>query len=87
MKRTRRLSLLLLALVMSVLVAPEAFGGKPGGGVKKGGGSKANAAAAEYCDYYIYCNDGRDACCYGGLFDCWDACEWYCGGPCVYYGT
>ena len=86
MKSVRRLSFLVLALVMSVLVVPDAFGGKGGGGVGKrlkGPGAKAQ----EYCDYYIWCNDGRDACCYGDLGFCWDACEWYCGGPCVYYGT
>jgi hypothetical protein len=84
-----RLSVLLLALIVSVLTAPEAFGAKgtKAGGVKKVGSSDSQRLAASGCegyDYEISCNNGSGACCSGGLFDCWDACEWYCGGPCVY---
>ena len=83
--RLVRLSVLLCALVMSVLVVPEAFGAKAVGGVKKVGGSGAKVASdCVGYDYEISCNNGSGACCSGGLFDCWDFCDWYCGGPCVY---
>jgi hypothetical protein len=85
MKLTR-LSLLLFALVMAVLTVPNAFGAKinVGGGVKKVGHSQGLASGCEGWDYEISCSNGSGACCSGSLGGCWDACEWYCGGPCVY---
>jgi hypothetical protein len=89
MRKMTRLSLLLLALVMSALVVPDAFGGKGGG--KLGAGKHPHAgtgqAAAEYCDYYIWCYYiPATECCYGSFSDCYNDCVSLCGGPCDYYG-
>ncbi len=76
-----RLSMLLLVLGMSVLVVPDAFGGKGGGGsMQKGGGDSRNAEA---CLFYVYCYYTPDyAYCYGSASDCCSFCESLCGGPC-----
>jgi len=90
-----RLSLLLFALVMSVLTVPQAFGARKGGGrlvmsggrLGKGGHSKTQNKSAGGCDGYIYsisCSNGSGACCTGSLYDCWDFCDSYCGDSCVY---
>lgn len=81
-----RLSLLVFALVLSVLTAPDAFGAKGTGGVKKVGhsGSQTLASGCEGWDYEISCSNGSGACCSGSLGGCWDACESYCGETCVY---
>ena len=83
--RVKRLSLLLFALLVSVLVVPEAFGGKGGGGMGGNGKRLPGGKSAEYCDYYIYCYyTPITACCYGSFWDCYDECLRLCGGPCDY---
>jgi hypothetical protein len=79
--KVTRLSLLVIALLMSVLAAPQAFGGGDKGGGRFG---TPQSKSQEACDYYIYCNNGSTACCYGTLGECWDACESLCRGVCVY---
>ena len=82
MKLTR-LSLLLLALVVSVLAVPEAFGAKKGGSLSPGGSSETNAAMM--CEWFdIYCNGvWADECC-GTVNGCLVTCVDVCGGPCIY---
>jgi hypothetical protein len=84
MKLTRLL--LMLALVLSFAVAPEAFGAK-----KNGAGmlshSKHKSVAASDC-YDIYCGGSSpDASCCGSVGDCLDVCDGVCGvpsGTCIY---
>lgn len=79
-----RLSLLSLALVMSLLTVPGAFGkGRNGGGV--GSSLNKNSTACDG-DYYIWCYyEPIEACCYGSHDGCLGACEDLCGGPCDDY--
>ena len=90
MKLTR-LSLLLFALVMSVLTVPEAFGARDGvrgkgvGRVSKAKHSITHNKSSDYCDGFIYsitCSNGLGACCTGTRADCLDFCEWYCNESC-----
>lgn len=79
--RLTRLSLLLLALLMSSLAAPAAFGGGRHGG--KVGFLHTKAVSGDP-DYYIVCSDGRTAVCYGSQSACLQLCATYCKGPCTY---
>src|ERR1700761_3645732 len=87
-----RLSLLLLALVLTAAAVPEAFGAKAiGGGMKAGSRVASHATKGRgdvlACDaYWIQCNDGtQDGCC-ADFNSCFSYCESFCGGPCVYQG-
>lgn len=75
-----RLSVLVLAIAMSMLTVPDAIGkGKKGGALGPSANSKADCDG----DYYIYCYyEPIDACCYGSFEFCYGACTGLCGGPC-----
>ena len=85
MKLTRLL--LMLALVVSFLMAPEAFGAKKhsGGGALSHSRNKAHSAMD--C-YDVYCGGSSpDASCCGSVGDCLNFCDGVCGvpsGTCIY---
>lgn len=83
MKMTR-LSLLSLALVMSLVAAPSAFGKRPGGG---GVGSPSLSKNTTACDgYYSWCYyEPIESCCYADHDTCLAACGRMCGGTCDDY--
>ena len=72
MKKRTRLSLFLLALAMSALAVPEAFGA--------GGGGKVSAQSGKAVGYTIYCLDGRTTPCNNSYDYCVGYCDGYCGG-------
>lgn len=80
MKKTTRLSLLLL-LVASVTAAPEAFGAKKGSTLVASG---TESKAAAVCDWYdISCSNGTtDECC-GSSSSCGSYCAEVCGERCI----
>ena len=74
-----RVCLLLAALIVSFLAAPEAFAGKKG--LMVGGDGMTDA------DYNIYCSGNTDdpvsGTCSGTLEYCLGYCHGLCGRPCV----
>jgi hypothetical protein len=75
MKKRTRLSLFLLALVMSAVAAPEAFGLAKG----KGGRLIPHSGTTQVQGYQIDCGNG------GPLIPCsgsYDYCVGYCDGKC-----
>jgi hypothetical protein len=75
--KVTRLSLLMLALVASVIAAPEAFGAKMKGALGAGTQSQAD------CTWYsITCSNGKTDTCCGDVTSCLDYCSRVCGGPC-----
>jgi hypothetical protein len=88
MKLTR-LSLLVIAMLMSTLVGSQAFGG---GHHHHGGKMRAlpqGTKASQDCPYYVTCYNGllTRFCCYGSADTCLAFCEGACDGPCDYYGN
>ncbi len=85
MKLTRLL--LLLSLLVSLLVVPEAFGAKakPRGALSHSH-HKAKSMA-KVCEWFdIYCGGvWTDECC-GTVNGCLVSCVDTCGGPCIYRG-
>ncbi len=83
MKLTR-LSLLLLVLMVSFLVSPEAFGAK-GNTLHGKRGHHARIPNAKVCEWFdISCNDGSSDVCCGNVDSCLGYCSDVCGGPCIY---
>lgn len=76
MKMTR-LSMLLLALVMSLVAVPGAFGKGPVGGTVTD--QKANICGG---GMHFVCGSGDEICCYASDEHCLYACEVICDGPC-----
>lgn len=83
--KVTRLSLLLLSLVLTVLVAPEAFGAKRGhGGALRP--SKTPTASAYEC-FDIYCYGYLSGFCCGTVEECLGECDGVCNvtpGTCIY---
>ena len=80
--RLTRLSLLMLALVVSVLVAPQAFGAKRSRAALTP--AQTTSLAAE-C-YTVDCGDGRTTPCCNSVEYCLGYCYGYCGvapGTCI----
>ena len=83
--RLTRLTLLLLALMVSVVTAPEAFGAKPKEGTIRHSKAKSNSLAAQCFDVYCY-GYWADFCC-GSVDYCLGYCDGTCGvpqGTCIY---
>lgn len=72
-------SLLLLSIVTTLFAAPEAFGGKRGGGQI---GQSDNKCGGIY--FYCYYDEG-EGCCYRSSGECYNSCVSTCGGPCDWY--
>lgn len=56
------------------------------GAQAKGGGlTFSRGHSSETCEWYwISCSNGTSDSCCADLWSCWDYCESFCGGPCVY---
>ena len=84
MKLTRLL--LLLALMVSMLAAPEAFGAKTKRSSLRHPHRRSKIAAmAKACEWFdITCSDGStDECC-GSVDSCLGYCAEACGEDCIY---
>jgi hypothetical protein len=77
--------LLLLALVVSFMAAPQAFGSSKESGVMGSTGKGQGLKGA--CEWFwISCADGYyDECC-GSVGSCGSYCAEVCGEPCIYVG-
>jgi hypothetical protein len=75
-----------LALIVSMLAAPEAFGANPKGGTLHSSRAKQGFGAADAC-YTIDCGDGTGTSCCGSVDYCLGYCDGFCGtapGTCQY---
>jgi hypothetical protein len=85
-----RLSLLLLALILTAVAVPEAFGAKTMGGTlvsraKSGIHHPKRHGDVLACDWFwIQCSDGTSDSCCGDVSSCGSYCQTVCGGPCEY---
>ncbi len=72
----------LLGLDPKPLYAAAGAGGR---GRTQGGLSFSPGRSSETCEWYwIQCSNGASDSCCADLWNCWDYCESFCGGPCVY---
>ncbi len=84
-----RFTMLLLALVLTVLASSPAFGVKSKGGALGSTGHHVakHQGTDAMCDWYqITCNGGGGDLCCGDANSCLTYCENICGGPCVLVG-
>jgi hypothetical protein len=80
-----RLSLLLLALALTVVAAPEVFGANPKGGALGSGANGGARGDVMDCTWYsITCSNGTTDSCCGDVNSCLSYCATVCGGTCIY---
>ena len=76
---------LLLALLVSMMAAPEAFGAKAKRSALRHPHHRSGIMGMTKCEWFdIYCSDGSTDSCCGSVGSCLGYCAESCGEPCVY---